>query len=105
MSLPRLASVGAMGEARAVPPLLYVPVADPDVGDEMTLEFHHLDDGRVALLAYTALDRLVNGCGPNQPWVILPTAKLDEIDRYQPYDVILLDVPIPEDQRHEAGER
>jgi hypothetical protein len=92
-------------EPRLIPPLLYVPVADPDVGDEMTVEFHRLADGRLALLVYTALDRLVTGCGPNQPWVVLPAAKLDEIDQYQPYDVILLDVPIPEDRRRKAGER
>ncbi len=99
-----MAEAAGAVEPRAIPPLLYVPVADPDVGDEMTVEFHHLDDGRLALLAYTALDRLITGCGPNQPWVVLPIAKLEEIDRYQPYDVILLDVPIPEDQRRKAGE-
>jgi hypothetical protein len=62
-----------------------------------------LSDGRLALVAYTALDRLVDGCGRDQPWVVIPAAKLDEIDQHQPYDLILLDVEIPEEQRRKAG--
>jgi hypothetical protein len=88
-----------------VPPVLYVPVEDPWASDELTIEFRWLADGRLALVAYTALDRLVNGCGPHQPWAIMPTTKLDEIDLHQPYDVILLDVEIPEHQRRKASER
>ncbi|WP_424922760.1 SAV_915 family protein [Aeromicrobium chenweiae] len=32
-----------------------------------------LRDGRTALLAYTALDRLVDCCGDRQPWVLIET--------------------------------
>lgn len=47
-------------------------------------------DGRVALLAYTALDRLVTGCGPRRPaiaWAgtalyesVVPQATREAID-------------------------
>ncbi|MPY84538.1 MAG: hypothetical protein GEV00_14705 [Actinophytocola sp.] len=94
---------GAVGSAEAarpvVPPILYIPVADSDVAESMAVDFRRLDDGRIALFAYTALDRLVRGCGRHQPWVLLPTAELDEIAKYQPYDVIYLDVQIAEDQQ------
>lgn len=87
-----------------VPPVLYVPVADYQPGRaDLTVDFRQLPDGRVALVAYTALDRLVAGCGPEQPWVLLPTPKLDEIGRYMPYDVILLDVRIDEQGRRKGG--
>jgi hypothetical protein len=87
----------------AVPPLLYVPIEDPQVNNELTIEFRRLADGRLALLAYTALDRLVSGCGPRQPWALIPVSKLDEIDQLRPYDLILLDVKIPRGQRSAAG--
>lgn len=87
-----------------VPPMLYVPVEYPQLGNELSIEFRRLDDGRLALIAYTALDRLVKGCGPNQPWVVIPASKLDEIDKLQPYDLVVLDVNLPTDQRHETGD-
>jgi hypothetical protein len=37
--------------------------------------------------------------------VVLPTARLDEIAHYQPYDVILLDVRLAREQQHDVGER
>ena len=98
-----------------VPPAVYLPcaampaagvagwgLADPDA--EVTVEFRRTNDGRTALLAYTALDRLVDCCGPYQPWILMPTAKLDEIDRYQRYDLILLDMDVPVEFRRQAGE-
>lgn len=88
-----------------VPPILYVPVADYlSDSDELTIEFRQLHDGRTALVAFTALDRLIAGCGSAQPWVVLSTEKLAEIDRHTPYDVILLDVQIPEDQQRQPGD-
>jgi hypothetical protein len=86
--------------------MLYVPVAEYESGSaELTLDFRRMADGRTALVAFTALDRLINGCGDAQPWVMLPTAQLTEIDQRSPYDVILLDVVIPADQRRGAGQR
>jgi hypothetical protein len=98
-------TAGVSTREPVVPPMLYVPVEDPQLADEMAIEFRQLDDGRLALIAYTALDRLVTGCGPHQPWIVVPTAKLDEIGQHQPYDVILLDVRIPEALQRKAGAR
>jgi type III secretion system (T3SS) SseB-like protein len=87
-----------------VPPMLYLPVADcADGRDELSIDFRRMRDGRTALVAYTALDRLVDGCGPAQPWVLLPTADLTAIEERSPYDVILLDVAIPDHMRRTAG--
>ena len=89
-----------------VPPMLYVPVADyPSGSQEVTIDFRRMQDGRTALVAFTALDRLIDGCGATQPWVLLPTDTLAEIDQHSPYDVILLDIVIPADERRTAGDR
>jgi hypothetical protein len=61
-------------------------------------------DGRLALLLYTALDRLVDCCGEHQPWVALPAERLDEVDAAHPYDVILLDLEVPDDLREASVE-
>jgi hypothetical protein len=60
-------------------------------------------DRRVALLAYSALDRLHTCCGAQQPWIVLPTAILDKLQQDNPFELLLLDVMIPEDERHGGG--
>ncbi|MGH3866070.1 MAG: SAV_915 family protein [Pseudonocardiaceae bacterium] len=98
---------GAVGTASepVVPPMLYLPCDGFRSGDEeLSVDFRRMGDGRLALLAYTALDRLVNCCGQVQPWVVVPASALDELDRHQPYDVILLDVEIPTELRRKPGE-
>ena len=52
----------------------------------------------MALLAYTAVDRLVKCMGPNQPWALFLTENLNDLAEKQPFDVIMLDQRIP----HEA---
>jgi len=85
--------------------MLYVPCTTPPLPgtDVLSLDFVQLTDGRMALPTYSALDRLIDGCGPDQPWVVLPSSKLEEIGESAPYDVILLDVPLPEDVRRRVG--
>ncbi|GAA2781733.1 SAV_915 family protein [Saccharopolyspora taberi] len=86
------------------PPVVYLPcvetVADPA---QARVAMRTTRDGRVALLAYTALDRLHTCCGRNQPWIVMPTAGLDELQKAQPFQLLLLDVVIPEDQRQEGA--
>ena len=83
------------------PPVVYVPCEAPSSGGtDITLELRRMADGRTALLTYSALDRLVSCCGPNQPWIVLPTASLDQVGAT--FDVILLDVAIPEELRRGA---
>jgi hypothetical protein len=82
--------------------MVYVPCEAVD-GDEMTISVREARDGQLALLVYTALDRLVDCCGPHQPWVLMPTANLDRVDEHVPFDMILFDVEIPEDLRRKAA--
>lgn len=91
-----------------VPPVLYLPTSgtpqDPgssvDDGDDIGIgiELRETDDGRRALLAYTALDRLATCCGPEQPWVLYPTDRLGDLG--VDYDVVYLDMVIPPELRH-----
>jgi hypothetical protein len=82
--------------------MVYVPCEAVD-DNEMTISVRQARDGQLALLVYTALDRLVDCCGPNQPWVLMPTGNLDEVDEHVPFDMILFDVEIPEELRRKAA--
>ena len=82
-----------------VPPIIYVPVESVPEGDEVDIIFRRTRDGEVALVLYTALDRLVDCCGPHQPWVLLPTKKLVDVAEAQPFDLVFLDLEMPEDER------
>ncbi|RMI13321.1 SAV_915 family protein [Cellulomonas triticagri] len=85
---------------RQVPPVLYVPCETATTSDgEARLSLRTTRDGRIALLAYTALDRLVTCCGPDQPWVLVPTDRMDDIARTQQFDVVYLDLMVPEVHR------
>lgn len=77
-----------------VPPVLYVPVREHPEGGNYP-EVKALRDGRTALLAYTALDRLADGCGASQPWVLLHTSTLGEIKQQHPFDVVAFDQTMP----------
>nr|WP_246361406.1 SAV_915 family protein [Haloechinothrix aidingensis] len=68
--------------------------------EEAVVELRRTRDGRMALMAYSAMDRLKYCCGEQQPWMVLPTAYLDNIQQVQPFDLVLLDVIIPEEHRH-----
>jgi hypothetical protein len=89
-----------------LPPVVYVPARQPGPGDsEVTLEMRALEDGRVALLVYSAVDRLVAACGEHQPWALLPTARLEELQGQDAeWDVVLLDPHLPEELRHAGDE-
>jgi hypothetical protein len=86
-----------------LPPMLYVPSAGPSADGSLLLDLRRIDDGRLALLVYTALDRLHTGCGQHQPWALVPTQTLDEIDAVQPYDLVLVDVSLPAELRRTAA--
>ncbi|PRX44336.1 hypothetical protein B0I33_112214 [Prauserella shujinwangii] len=83
----------------SLPPVLYLPTSDAS-GEQTNVELRRTEDGRVALIAFSAVDRLVYGCGEHQPWVMVRTEHLDKIYEAQPYDVIMLDGFIPDELRH-----
>lgn len=85
-----------------IPPALYLPSTGASNTRGAEIELRQMRDGRVALLAYTALDRLARCLGPNQPWVLYPTENLDQLEAVQSYDVIYLDTPVPRSLWHQT---
>ncbi|MCO1582676.1 hypothetical protein M8C13_43720 [Crossiella sp. SN42] len=47
-----------------------------------------------------ALDRLLRCCGAEQPWVVVPAPNLERLRQSRPFELVLLDVAIPEELRH-----
>jgi SseB protein N-terminal domain len=92
--------------AGAFPPMVYVPCTTPSPpgADTLSIELLHLPDGRTGVPAYSALDRLVAKCGPHQPWVVMPSEKLDEVAEHVAFDFILLDVGLPAEHRRQVGD-
>jgi hypothetical protein len=87
------------------PPVVYVPCSSLRKGvDNLSVDLRPTRDGRLALLVYSALDRLVACCGDKQAWVVMPTANLEKIREGTNFELILLDVEIPEDLRRHGGE-
>ncbi|WP_158892034.1 SAV_915 family protein [Amycolatopsis anabasis] len=86
-----------------LPPVVYLPTAAHPRNSENAVELRQLDDGRKALLAYSALDRLVKCCGDHQPWALVDTEHLPALYAAQPYDVIYLDYDLPEHLRHQPA--
>lgn len=82
-----------------LPPVVYVPVGSVPEGDSVDIVFRRTLHGRLALVLYTALDRLVDGCGPHQPWILLPTERLVEVHEHNPFDVVYFDLEMPEEER------
>jgi hypothetical protein len=86
------------------PPVVYVPSSPVALGDEViSIDLRPTRDGRLALLVYSALDRLVDCCGDEQPWVVMPTANLEKIRMETNFELILLDVVIPDEFRLHAA--
>ncbi|MGH3451392.1 MAG: SAV_915 family protein [Haloechinothrix sp.] len=83
------------------PPVVYLPCAEHTTeATEAVVELRQTRDGRMALMAYSALDRLKYCCGEQQPWLVMPTAHLDKLQEARPFQMVLLDVIIPEEFRH-----
>ena len=94
--------------AHAFPPIVYVPCPpgqskDEQSSKELAIELRQTRDGRLALLVYSAMDRLIAHCGPAQPWTILATQDLEQVRLATGFELVLLDLDIPEELRH-AGE-
>ncbi|MEV4283523.1 SAV_915 family protein [Actinoplanes xinjiangensis] len=96
---------GAADPAHIFPPIVYVPLQPTPPGavqndQEMTIELRQTRDGRLALLVYSAMDRLIDHCGPAQPWTILATQDLEKVALATGFDLVLLDLDIPRELRH-----
>lgn len=95
---------GMTDPARVFPPVVYVPCAPAQTDDELTIDLRATRDGRLALLVYSAMDRLIAHCGPDQRWTIMLTKDLEQARLATGFELILLDIDIPEDLRRTAGE-
>lgn len=81
-----------------VPPMLYVAARSHPEGGQTAI-ICETADGRRALMAYTALDRLVHNCGDRHPWMLVPLQNLERIMSEQPFDIVAFDVRVPEAYR------
>ncbi|GGL18902.1 SAV_915 family protein [Mangrovihabitans endophyticus] len=90
---------GVADPAHVFPPVVYVPCAPAQSGDELTIDLRVARDGRLALLVYSAMDRLVEHCGPAQPWTVMLTKDLEQARLATGFELILLDLDIPEELR------
>lgn len=108
--LRRQAHQSAIGEREPVPievdratgePLVYIPSRPYRSGDDNAhLELQPLGKGRLALLAYSSRQSLLDGCGAEQHYVRLPVAMLPEAMRQCGADRVLIDTPLPDHLRH-----
>lgn len=58
------------------------------------------------VLAYSSLDRFLEGAGPDQPWMLVPSPRLADFARGEATNFgwsILLDEPLPPELRGTAG--
>lgn len=93
----------ATGIPRDFPPVVYIPcVPRREVPQELQVALRRTRDGRIALLVYSALDRLFAAIGDDSPWVMCDIDGLRAIYDMSPYDVVLRDIRVPQDRR-EAG--
>lgn len=85
------------------PEVVYVPSKrlEPRV-TEVTVELRRTEDGRLAVLAYSSLQSLVECCGEAQPWVSLPPEKITEVVGESQADVVLWDAHLPGEQRRDT---
>ena len=81
------------------PPVVYLPVETDGSGQLEDVTMIRLGDGRVVLLAYTALDRFIDAWGEHQPWLLFETRKIEEIRAVKHFDLKMLDVVVPESFR------
>lgn len=95
----------APGRAPIFPPVVYVPCSPLRPGDDqLSVDLRRTRDGRLALLVYSALDRLVDCCGDQQAWTLVPAGDLDRIQAETGFELIFLDLEIPAELRRRGGE-
>lgn len=82
------------------PPVLYVPCIEETLDPaDATVRLRTTRDGRTALLVYSALDRLRSGVGSDAAWMVIPIDRLVVLNELTPFDLVLLDVVVPEAER------
>lgn len=81
---------------------VYLPTEPVAAGDRQArLELRHTTGGQLGLLVYTSLERLVEACGDQQPWISVPLADLHTIAEQVEADVVLEDIALPDVERRD----
>ncbi|MBB5855058.1 SAV_915 family protein [Amycolatopsis umgeniensis] len=84
-----------------LPNALFLPTAKkPKDFTRAEIELRRTSDGRMALIAFSSVQRLVECCGEHQPWALVKAEHLGRVYQVQPYDLIVLDSDLPEELRH-----
>ncbi len=90
--------------ATAVPPAtVLVPVSGPPAQDGSVQVVLRACAGSLVLPAYSTLERLLIGCGPDQPWAVL---RSDDVEGLLPSwgdAVAVLDVALAPSDRQRAA--
>jgi hypothetical protein len=95
---------GVTDPGKVFPPVVYVPCAPAQTADELIVDLRTTRTGQLALLVYSAMDRLVAHCGPHQPWTVMITKDLEQLRESSGFELIFLDLDIPEEVRRTAGD-
>lgn len=103
MSVPEGATPDVRPIPEDFPPVVYLPCEEQvDDPAQARVQMRTTRDGRLALVAYSALDRLHDCCGKGQPWIVTPTVALDALQQTRPFQLLFLDVRIPEQHRNKG---
>ncbi|MGH3907700.1 MAG: SAV_915 family protein [Pseudonocardiaceae bacterium] len=101
---PALPAMTAGETNPTLPPMVYVPAQRVARDGEAQLELRRLVDGRLVAVTYTTLERLVQGCGERQPWVLLPTPVLERYRDELGIEAVVLDAELLPERRHDLGD-
>lgn len=75
-----------------------------DANQPVTLELRVLTDGNTAMLAYSSLESLVDGCGRGQPWIAVQGGSVEDLRQRSEADLVLWDAAVPVEQRRIEGD-
>lgn len=76
----------------SMPPVVYVPVVElPEKPGVQHLKLHTMADGRTAVFAYSALDRMVRLYGDGVPWMLIDVPGLQRAFEQVPFDLVFVD--------------
>jgi len=79
-----------------VPEFVFVPAerVTGGISPDTRVELRAVAGGGLALLTYSSPERLAENCGPHQPWVAFPGARVEELRQQTGADVAVLDAPL-----------
>lgn len=87
-----------------MPPVVYVPVMElPEAPGVQHLKLHTMADGRTAVFAYSALDRMVSLYGDGVPWMLIDVPGLQRAFDQVPFDLVFVDRELHPQPVAEAG--